>query len=49
MLKDSDGNTIITYSPELDFEVVIISSPDIVNGETYTLCVGSFQTSIDAS
>lgn len=49
VLKDSDGNTIITYSPELDFEIVIISSPDIVKGETYTLCVGSFQTSIDAS
>ncbi len=49
VLKDSDGNTVITHSPELDFEVVIISSPDIVKGETYTLCVGSFQTSIDAS
>lgn len=49
VLKDSDGNTIITYSPELDFEIVIISSPDIVKGETYTLCVGSFQTNIDAS
>ena len=49
VLKDSDGNTIITYSLELDFEIVIISSPDIVKGETYTLCVGSFQTSIDAS
>ncbi|GEM_PF-3090806 len=49
VLKDSDGNTVITHSPELDFEIVIISSPDIVKGETYTLCVGSFQTSIDAS
>ena len=49
VLKDSDGNTIITHSPELDFEIVIISGPDIVKGETYTLCVGSFQTSIDAS
>lgn len=49
VLKDSDGNTIITYSPEPDFEIVIISSHDIVKGETYTLCVGSFQTSIDAS
>lgn len=49
VLKDSDGNTVITHSPELDFEIVIISSPDIVKGETYTLCVGSSQTSIDAS
>lgn len=49
VLKDSDGNTVITHSPELDFEIVIISSPDIVKGETYTLCVGSSETSIDAS
>ncbi len=49
VLKDSDGNTIITHSPELGFEIVIISSPDIVKGETYTLCVGSSETSVQAS
>lgn len=41
-LKDSAGNTVIpSYAPELDFEVVILSSPDIVKGETYTLTIGS--------
>lgn len=41
-LKDSRGNTIIpSYTPELDFAVVILSSPDIVKGETYTLTIGS--------
>ena len=40
-LTDRDGNTIITHTPELDFAVVILSSPDIVSGETYTITVGS--------
>lgn len=41
-LTDSGGNTVIpTYTPELDFDVVILSSPDIVKGGTYTITVGS--------
>lgn len=40
-LKDSQGNTLITHTPALDFEVVILSSPEIVSGETYTVTVGS--------
>ncbi len=40
-LKDKSSNTIIEYAPELSFEVVILSSPDIVFGETYTITVGS--------
>lgn len=40
-LKDSDGNTLITNTPELDFAVVILSSPDIIKGKTYAITVGS--------
>jgi len=41
-LTDSDGNTVISsYTPELNFAVVILSSPDIVKGGTYKLTVGS--------
>ncbi len=40
-LKDKNGNTIISYAPELSFAVVIISSPDIISGEIYTITVGS--------
>ena len=39
-LKDKSGNTIIEYAPELSFAVVILSSPDIVSGEIYTITVG---------
>ena len=40
-LKNSQGETILTYAPELDFAVVILSSPDLVKGETYSITVGS--------
>ena len=41
MLKDTDGNVILSFEPELSFAVVIISSPEMVKGETYILTVGS--------
>lgn len=40
-LKDSAGKTLIEYAPELSFAVVILSSPDIKSGGTYTITVGS--------
>ena len=41
VLKDKSGNTIIEHTPELNFAVVILSSPDIKKSETYTVTVGS--------
>lgn len=41
ILTDSEGNTVLAYEPELSFSVIILSSPDIVTGETYTITVGS--------
>ncbi len=41
ILKDSSGKEIITHTPELSFAVVILSSPEIEKGETYTILVGS--------
>lgn len=48
VLKNTNGDTIIEYAPELDFAVVIISSPDIKKGETYTLSIGSVSGEIEA-
>lgn len=39
-IEDSDGNEIITASPELNFAVVIISCPELVKGENYKVYVG---------
>lgn len=40
ILKDSNDTVLISCKPELSFGVVILSSPDIVKGETYTITVG---------
>ena len=48
-LKDSKGNTILTHEPELDFAVVILSSPDVQKGETYTITVGASTSSFEAN
>ena len=41
LLKDKSGNTVIEHTPELNFAVVILSSPDIKKGDIYTVTVGS--------
>lgn len=48
-LTDRDGNIVLTYTPSLDFAVVILSSPEIVSGETYTVTVGSSSGEFTAS
>ncbi len=48
-LTDKDGKTVISYTPELSFQVVILSSPDIISGETYTITVGSSSGEFEAS
>ena len=48
ILTDSDGNVIISCIPELPFAVVILSSPEIVKGESYTLMVGNVSGSLEA-
>ncbi len=40
-LTDKKGNTVISYAPDLKFAVVILSSPQIITGETYTITVGT--------
>ena len=47
-LTDSDGKVILSCIPELPFAVVILSSPEIVKGESYTLTVGSVSGSLEA-
>ena len=49
LLKDKSGKTIIEHTPELNFAVVIISSPDIKKDETYTVTVGSESGEFKAS
>lgn len=48
-LSDSKGNTVFTHTPELDFSLVIFSSPELTSGETYTLTVGTSSSEVTAS
>lgn len=49
VLKDSKGNTIVSYSPVLSYGVVIISTPDMTSGDTYTITVGATSGEFTAS
>lgn len=49
VLKDKSGNVIIEHAPELNFAVVILSSPNIKKGEAYTITVGSQSGEFEAS
>ncbi len=48
-LKDSSGNVLVTRTADQAFSCVIISHPDIKQGSTYTLTIGSSSTSITMS
>lgn len=48
-LTASDGTERVSYAPELDFNVVILSTPSIYKGETYTLTVGDISQEFTAN
>ena len=48
IVKDKQGNEILSHSPELSFQIVIISTPQIKSGESYTVTVGSQTESVTA-
>ena len=48
-VTDGSGNTLISYAPELSFNLVILSSPDLVAGETYTVTVGTASGEFEAT
>lgn len=39
-LKDSEGNVVLSYTPIVCYDCVIITSPELEEGETYTLTTG---------
>ncbi len=49
ILQDQKGNTVLSHTPELSFVVVILSCPEMVKGETYTITVGTQSGSFAAS
>ena len=49
ILKDKNGNTVLEHTPELNFAVVILSSPDMTKGESYAITVGTQSGDFEAS
>ena len=49
VLADASGNTILSASPNLDFAIVILSSPEIIKGESYTVTIGTQSGTFQAS
>lgn len=49
ILKDQNGNTVLSHTPDLSFAVVILSCPEMVKGEPYTITVGTQSGSFAAS
>lgn len=47
VLKDDKDNTIIEFTPELSFAVVILSSPELESGEDYSLTIGDDTSSVN--
>lgn len=47
-ITDANDNTLLDFSPELPFNVIIFSSPDLVSGETYTISAGSVSGDLEA-
>lgn len=39
-LTDKDGNVVVSYTPEKEYQSVVISSPELTQGGTYTLTCG---------
>ncbi len=48
-VTDKEGKVLLSYAPELSYQVFIFSSPDLVSGQSYTLNVGTQSAEITAN
>ena len=45
-LQNAGGKTLVSYKPEKSYNCVVISTPDVKQGETYTLTAGSASVTV---
>ena len=48
-LTDASGNVLISHTPALNFQLLILTCPEMVKGQTYTLTIGTATQTITAS
>lgn len=49
VLKDSNGNVLVSFTPTRKYNSVVVSTPDVKKGSTYTLTTGDSSTTIEMS
>lgn len=49
ILKDSNGNVLVSFTPTREYNSVVVSTPDVKKGSTYTLTTGDSSTTIEMS
>ena len=47
-LSDQSGRVLFSHAPDLSFAIVILSSPELLKGETYNITIGSASGSFAA-
>lgn len=47
-ITDAAGNVLLTHTPELDYALVVFSSPDVQKGASYTLTLGQTSQTLTA-
>lgn len=47
-VSDDTGKELVSFQPELDFSVIIISTPELVTGQTYHVVVGDVDGDLEA-
>lgn len=48
-VTDSKGNVLLEHAPELNYAVVILSCPELIKGESYTVTIGAMSETFQAS
>lgn len=48
-VTDSKGNVIIKHTPALNYAVAILSCPELIKGESYTVTIGAISEAFEAS
>jgi len=43
-IETANGEEVVNFVPEKDYQLVAFSSPDLVSGQTYTIYIGGTQT-----
>lgn len=49
VLKDSNGNVLVSFTPTREYNSVVVSTPDVKKDSTYTLTTGDSSTTIEMS